>query len=133
MESAKEERLGYQAVDSSRMISQMHLMEEVLRSISAEVAFAVVKMFAPEMPESRFVLRPLLSATVVRKAAVPETLKAPSRLFRCPNMLLGLLKKKLSSGRSFTRLVAFIRVTPTARPLFIVERIIWCLTFGAPP
>jgi hypothetical protein len=30
----------------------MHLMEEVLRSISTEVAFAVVKMFALEMPES---------------------------------------------------------------------------------
>jgi hypothetical protein len=108
-------------------------MEEVLRSISAEVAFAVVKMFVSEMPESRFVLCPLLSATVVRKAAVPETLKASSRLFRCPNMLLSLLKKKLSGGRSFTRLAAFIRVTLTARPLFILERITWCLTFGAPP
>jgi hypothetical protein len=107
-------------------------MEEVLRSISAEVAFAVVEMFASEMPESRLVLCPLLSATVVRKAAVPETLKAPSRLFRCPNMLLSLLKKKLSSGRSFTRLAAFIRVTLTARPLFIVERITWSLTFWAP-
>jgi hypothetical protein len=30
----------------------MHLIEEVLRSISAEVAFAVIKMFASEMPES---------------------------------------------------------------------------------
>lgn len=51
MESANKQRLGYQAVDSSRMISQMHLMEEVLRSISAEIAFAVIKMFTLEMPE----------------------------------------------------------------------------------
>jgi hypothetical protein len=52
MESANKERLGYQAVDSSRMILQMHLMEEVLRSISAEVVFTVIKMFALEILES---------------------------------------------------------------------------------
>jgi hypothetical protein len=57
---------------------------------------------------------------VVRKAAVPETLKAPLQLFCCLNMLLSLLKKKLSSGRLFTRLAAFIRVTLTTRLLFIV-------------
>lgn len=114
------------------MISQVHLMEEVLRSISAEIAFAVVEMFTSEMPESQLVLCPLLNAMVVRKAAVPETLKAPSRLFRCPNMLLSLLKKKLLSRRSFTQLAAFIRVTLTARPLFIIKRITWCLAFRAP-
>jgi hypothetical protein len=57
---------------------------------------------------------------VVRKAAVPKILKAPLWLFHCLNMLLSLLKKKLLSGRSFTQLVAFIRVMLTARLLFIV-------------
>jgi hypothetical protein len=60
---------------------------------------------------------------VVRKAAVPKTLKAPSWLFHCLNMLLSLLKKKLLSRRLFTQLVAFIRVTLTARLLFIFKHI----------
>jgi hypothetical protein len=60
---------------------------------------------------------------VVRKAAVPKILKAPSQLFCCPNMLLSLLKKKLLSRRLFTQLGAFIRVTLTTRLLFIIKYI----------